>query len=189
MKLRGLVARWKGGSEAAVAPVAAAVPAESVGEAVALQPHADRPPSEKPGSEKPVAEKPGSDKPVAEKPGSEKLAGPQTVLVTVLGLEGQALAETVQTVMAECRRTHTRPLFITDGTNFAPLRAQRALFEQVIDPDICRHRRPGLDWRAYALEQYRLIGRKWKPVTTIAFGRPADPDALAAVVAGRREKL
>ncbi|HWL71219.1 MAG TPA: hypothetical protein VNS22_22960 [Geminicoccus sp.] len=176
MKLRGLVARWKGGSEAAPA---AAVPAEAARGPVALPPQADRSPAEKPAGEKPPNEKPDS----------EKLTGPQTVLVTVLGLEGQALAEIVQTVIAECRRTHTRPLFVTDGTDFAPLRAQRALFEQVIDPDICRHRRPGLDWHAYALEQYRLIGRKWKPVTTIAFGRPVDPDALAAVVEGRREKL
>ncbi|WP_222183051.1 hypothetical protein [Geminicoccus harenae] len=184
MRLRGLVARWKGGSEAGAAPVAA-VPAEAAAaEPVALPPHADRPPAEKPPNEKTAGEKP-----LNEKPGSEKLSGPQTVLVTVLGLEGQALAETVQTVMTECRRTHTKPLFVTDGTDFAPLRAQRALFEQVIDPDICRHRRPGLDWGAYALEQYRLIGRKWKPVTTIAFGRPADPDALAAVAEGRREKL
>jgi hypothetical protein len=173
MNLRGLVERWKGGGEATVAP-AAPVPAQAAANPVAEQPR---------------AEKPAGEKSHAEKPGSEKLAGPQTVLVTVLGLEGQALADTVQTVIAECRRTHTRPLFITDGSDFAPLRAQRALFEQVIDPDICRHRRPGLDWRAYALEQYRLIGRKWKPVTTIAFGRPADPQALAAVVEGRREKL
>jgi hypothetical protein len=170
MNLRGLVERWKTGGDtpAAAAPIAVA-PAQAAGD--------------------PVAQPPRAEKPAGEKPASEKVAGPQTVLVTVLGLEGQALADTVQTVTAECRRTHTRPLFVTDGTDFAPLRAQRALFEQVIDPDICRYRRPGLDWRAYALEQYRLIGRKWKPVTTIAFGRPADPDALAAVAEGRREKL
>jgi hypothetical protein len=178
MNLRGLVERWKTGGGSTLAPAlaapAAAVPAPAGGDPAAGQPQAG---------------KPSGERSAGEKLASEKLVGPQTVLVTVLGLEGQALADTVQTVIAECRRTHTRPLFVTDGTDFAPLRAQRALFEQVIDPDICRHRRPGLDWRAYALEQYRLIGRKWKPVTTIAFGRPADPQALAAVVEGRREKL
>jgi hypothetical protein len=109
--------------------------------------------------------------------------------VTVLGMQGDALDNVIQTVTTECQQARTRPLFVTDGSDFARFRAGRFLFEQVVDVEVCRTRRPELDWRSYGERQYRLIGRKWKPVTAIAFGRQPDPSFLDAAMRGVREKL
>jgi hypothetical protein len=78
---------------------------------------------------------------------------------------------------------------VTDQDEFSPFRERRSLFEQVVDVEICRAWRSDMDWRSYAERQYRLIGRKWKPVTTIAFGRKPDPAFIDAVMLGVREKL
>jgi hypothetical protein len=109
--------------------------------------------------------------------------------VTTLGLDGEALDGVLATVTAECRQTHTRPLFITDASDFTSFRNCKALFEQVVDPAVRGARNPERDWWSYALRQYRLIGQKWRPVTVIAFGRPADPAFLDAVRQGGTEKL
>jgi hypothetical protein len=131
-----------------------------------------------------VAEAPKPPPAPAGKPAASKI-----VLVTVLGMRGEALANVVETVTAECKQARTRPLFITDQNNFATFRASRSLFEQVIDVERCRAQRPDLDWQMYGEHQYRLIGRKWKPVTTIAFGRKPNQVFLDAVLRGVREKL
>ena len=112
-----------------------------------------------------------------------------TVLVTVLGLEGEALAGVVATAAAECARTGTRPLFVTHADDFRVFREQRLLFEQVVDPDVCAARQSSRDWQSYALQQYRLIGRKWQPVTAITFGRQPDSTLLDAVMQGARQPL
>ncbi|HEX2528514.1 MAG TPA: hypothetical protein VHL31_19725, partial [Geminicoccus sp.] len=131
-----------------------------------------------------VVHKPAPKKAAAQKPKVRPI-----VVVTVLGLQGDALTEVIRTVIAECDQAATRPLFITDGSSFGPFRSGRSLFEQVIDVAVCSARRPELDWRAYGEMQYRLIGRKWKPVTTVAFGRPPDPAFVEAMMQGVREKL
>lgn len=144
---------------------------------------------------------PAAPSPPPPEPAAKSLEGPKspfvdkkkaavrpTVLVTVLGLEDAALARIIETVAAECQRTKTRPLFVTDGSDFSLFRKNKALFEQVIDADACAACRPGRDWQSYALQQYRLIGQKWKPVTMVAFGRKPDPAFLEAVTAGGRRK-
>jgi hypothetical protein len=125
----------------------------------------------------------------ADKALPDKPSGPRTVLVTTLGLSDDPLDKVVATVTAECRQTRTRALFITDASDFTIFRNRKALFEQVIDPSVCAARWPGRDWWGYAHHQYRLIGQKWRPVTIIAFGRPADPSFLDAVRQGSKEKL
>jgi hypothetical protein len=120
---------------------------------------------------------------------TQKPKGRPIVVVTVLGLQGDALTEVIRTVITESDRAATRPLFITDGSSFGPFRSGRSLFEQVIDVAVCSARRPELDWRVYREMQYRLIGRKWKPVTTIHLGRPPDSAFIDALMQGVREKL
>jgi hypothetical protein len=127
--------------------------------------------------------------PAVEKVQADKPAAPRTVLVTTLGLRGDALDRVLETVIAECRQTRTHPLFITDASDFRTFRGRKALFEQVIDPAVCAARSPERDWWSYALHQYRLIGQKWRPVTIVAFGRSADPAFLDAVRQGSKEKL
>lgn len=146
-------------------------------------------PAAAPAAPAPAKPLPAPDSAVPPKLPAGKQAGTSTVLVTVLGLEGEALGSVIATVTAECRQTRTRPLFITDSQDFAQFRQAKALFEQVIDPAVCAKRDERRDWHGYALTQYRLIGQKWKPVTTIAFGRAADPALLEAIQAGSREKF
>lgn len=122
-------------------------------------------------------------------PAAAKGTGSKIVLVSVLGMRGEALIHVIETVTNECRQTRTRPLFVTDQDEFSPFRQRHSLFEQVVDVEICLARRPDLDWRSYAERQYRLIGRKWKPITTVAFGRKPDPAFVDAAMQGVREKL
>ena len=109
--------------------------------------------------------------------------------MTVLGLKEEALASVIEMVKAECVQAGTRPLFVTDDNRFALFRAGRSLFEQVVDVEVCHARSPELDWHGYGSTQYRLIGRKWKPITAISFGRQPDPEFLEAAMQGAKEKL
>ena len=111
------------------------------------------------------------------------------VLVTVLGLSDDALAKVIEIATAECRRTGTRPLFVTDGSDFSLFRRQRLLFEQVVDPAVCDASEQKRDWQAYARQQFRLIGQKWHPATTVAFGRKPHPSYLEAILLGSRKSL
>ena len=134
-----------------------------------------------PATPAPVAKPPGA-KPVKKPPG-------KIVLVTVLGLQDEALATVIETVKFECTQAGTRPLFITDGNRFDLFRSGRSLVEQVVDVQACRARSPERDWSGYGALQYRLIGRKWKPITAISFGRQPDPAFLEAAMQGVSEKL
>lgn len=111
------------------------------------------------------------------------------VLVHVLGLHGPTLAGVVKTVTTECRANGTRPLFVTDQRDFAVFRANRVLFEHVVDAELLPERWPDLDWQDYQARQYRLIGRKWRPTTNVSFGRAPHPACIEALLAGAGEKL
>jgi hypothetical protein len=96
---------------------------------------------------------------------------PRIVLVSVLGLVGDDLTGTIDTVAGRSRSTGVVPVFITDQSDFAPFRRRRVLFEYLpAAPERTVRAPSGMD-RHYEPDRMREIKRKWSPVTSVSFGR------------------
>jgi hypothetical protein len=103
------------------------------------------------------------------------------VVVTVLGLSGEALEHVLTLAERQCAARGSRPVFVTDGLDFAPFRRRRLVVDQVIDAEALAASSPDLPWQAYRQRQYALLAARWQPVAVITFGRSPDADCLAAL--------
>lgn len=103
------------------------------------------------------------------------------VVVTVLGLSGDALDQVLDLAQRQCAERGSRPVFVTDGHDFAPFRQRRLIADQVTDAEGLAAQTPELSWHAYRRRQYALLAARWQPVAVITFGRSPDADCLAAL--------
>ena len=105
----------------------------------------------------------------------------QHVAVTVLGLTGEALEQVLAVAERQCAARGARPVFVTDGDDFAPFRRRRLIVDQVVDAEALAASAPDLAWRVYRRRQYALLAARWRPAAVISFGRQPDEDCLAAL--------
>ena len=103
------------------------------------------------------------------------------VVVTVLGLSGKALDQVLYLAHRQCAERGSRPVFVTDGLDFAPFRQRRLITDQVADAEALAAQIPELPWRSYRRRQYALVAARWQPVAIVTFGRSPDADCLAAL--------
>ncbi|MFO1039526.1 MAG: hypothetical protein U1E45_21995 [Geminicoccaceae bacterium] len=103
------------------------------------------------------------------------------VLVTVLGLGGDPLEGVLDLVERECRKRGTRPVFVTDRQELTAFRRRRLIVEQVVDAEAKALGAPDLAWPVYRRRQYALLAARWRPATTISFGRRPEPACLAVL--------
>jgi hypothetical protein len=109
---------------------------------------------------------------------------PPRIAVTVLGLSGEALETVIGIAERQCAATGARPVFITDGHDFAPFRHRRLVVDQVVDAEARAAEAPGLAWRLYRRRQYALLAARWRPAAVVSFGRRPDEDCLEALKGG-----
>jgi hypothetical protein len=107
--------------------------------------------------------------------------GGGVVVVTVLGLAGEALEKVLDMVEAECRKLGRKPVLVTDRDDLTPFRRRKLIVEQVPDAEALAGRDPDLPWRLYRERLFALIGRRWRPSASASFGRRPDPACLAAL--------
>lgn len=107
--------------------------------------------------------------------------GGGVVVVTVLGLAGDALEKVLDLVEAECRKLGRKPVLVTDRDDLAPFRRRKLIVEQVPDAEALAVRAPDLPWRLYRERLFALIGRRWLPAAAVSFGRRPEPGCLAAL--------
>ncbi|MCS6877709.1 MAG: hypothetical protein N2038_07630 [Geminicoccaceae bacterium] len=103
------------------------------------------------------------------------------VVVTVLGLGGEALEKVLEMVHRECRALGRKPVFVTDGADFAPFRRRRLVVEQVPDAALMRLRVPDLPWWLYEERLFALIGKRWRASAVVHFGRRPSEGCLSAL--------
>ena len=103
------------------------------------------------------------------------------VVVTVLGLEGEALEKVLDLVQAECRGLGRKPVLVTDGFELTPFRRRRLIVEQVPDAEAMGVLAPDLPWTLYRERLFALLGRRWRPTASVSFGRRPEPACLAAL--------
>lgn len=108
-------------------------------------------------------------------------AGGGVVVVTVLGLDGEALEKVLDLVQAECRALGRKPVLVTDGFDLAPFRRRRLIVEQVPDAEAMAVLAPDLPWTLYRERLFGLLGRRWRPTASVSFGRRPDAACLAAL--------
>ncbi|MDW8369821.1 MAG: hypothetical protein RMK81_06065 [Geminicoccaceae bacterium] len=103
------------------------------------------------------------------------------VVVTVLGLGGEALERVLDLVEQQCRGLGRKAVFVTDGDDLAPFRRRKLVVEQVPDAEALAVRLPELPWTLYRERLFGLIGRRWRPSATASFGRKPPEACLAAL--------
>lgn len=103
------------------------------------------------------------------------------VVVTVLGLSGEALEKVLDLVQAECRGLGRKPVLVTDGFELGPFRRRRLIVEQVPDAEAMAVLAPDLPWTLYRERLFALLGRRWRPTASVSFGRRPDAACLQAL--------
>jgi hypothetical protein len=96
----------------------------------------------------------------------------RAVLAVVFGLsaaEAAALAARLPGKMP----AGVIPVFVTDRSEFAPYRAQRACFEYLPDRSGPSAGAAPRDWELYRARRFALLCDKWKPLRVVAFGAEA----------------
>ncbi len=138
---------------------------------------------QRPAAKEPAPTKPSAPATKAPAP-ARKRAPPRHVLVTVLGLEGEALERVLVIAETRCAARWARPILVTDGHDFAPFRRRKLTVEQVVDAETRLLSRPDLPWRTYRRRQYALLVARWRPIAVISFGRSPDEDCLDTLQTG-----
>ena len=129
----------------------------------------------------PIQAKPAAP-PAPSKPPAPAKSPPRTVVaVTVLGLEGESLEQVADLIERQCAERNMQAICISDRSDFAPFRRRRLIVDQVVDAERRAMDMPELPWRLYRHAQFVLLGRRWRPAAVISFGRPPEPDCLAAL--------
>lgn len=103
------------------------------------------------------------------------------VVVTVLGLAGEALERVLDLVQEQCRSLGRKAVLVTDAVELAPFRRRKLIVEQVPDAEALAARLPELPWVLYRERLFGLIGRRWRPTATASFGRKPPDACLAAL--------
>lgn len=103
------------------------------------------------------------------------------IVVTVLGLGGEALEKVLDMVQSECRALGRKSVLVTDRDDLAPFRRRCLIVEQVPDAEALAARAPDLPWRLYRERLFGLIGRRWRPIASASFGRKPEAACLAAL--------
>ena len=103
------------------------------------------------------------------------------VIVSVLGLTGEALEQIVDLAVGQCKATGTTPVFVIDHDDFSAFRGKRQLVEQVVDAERMALQAGDLLWRLHRERQCRLLALRWQPRTVIFFGRRPDEACIAAL--------
>lgn len=109
--------------------------------------------------------------------------------VCVLGMAVDAIKGVVEMVTEECRAGGTLPLIITDNPHIARFIPMGMRVEYVNDVDDARAKLPTLDWSQYQAQQFELIGRRWRPVQVVIFGRRLSRACFDALHRGARQPL
>lgn len=105
----------------------------------------------------------------------------RAVLVALFGLEAQAREIVVQRLTASMGGADPAivPVFVTESTDFAPMRRAGAAFEHLPLHGGDRPGAPRRDWQLYLTRRFAGLCLKWQPVRVVAFG-PAAAGQLAA---------
>lgn len=93
----------------------------------------------------------------------------RTVLVSLLGLGGEARSRAIRTVAASLDPRET-PVFVTDDPDFAVLAQFRHLYEYVPPIESQRTFTTAAAWEHYLAARLRLLLDKWAPVRVVAVG-------------------
>ena len=123
----------------------------------------------------------------ASRPEKPKAAAPakppprQVVAVTLLGLDGPSLEQVAGVIERQCAERNMQPVCITDQSDFGPFRRRRMIVDQVVNAERRASDMPELPWRLYRHAQFVLLGQRWRPAAVISFGRPPEPECLAAL--------
>jgi hypothetical protein len=97
----------------------------------------------------------------------------RAVLAVVFGLSPAEVAALAARLPGEVP-AGVIPVFVTDRSDFAPYRAQRACFEYLPDRrDPSAGAAPPRDWELYRARRFALLCDKWKPLRVVAFGAEA----------------
>ena len=72
---------------------------------------------------------------------------------------------------------------------FRPVPPPALIVDQVVDAERRAMDMPELPWRLYRHAQFVLLGQRWRPAAVISFGRPPEPDCLAALERPRLTRL
>jgi hypothetical protein len=93
--------------------------------------------------------------------------------VVVFGLSAEEIERVLETVERYCAEREAAPLLLTDNDSFQLFRNRRVLFEFLPPRSEQQRVAPELDWQLFMLRRLALIGRKWRPVRVVPFGRRA----------------
>jgi hypothetical protein len=101
--------------------------------------------------------------------------GARAVLVVLFGLDAAERETAVARLLTTppVGGTAVQPVFLTDSSDFAALRRQRALFEYLPSAAIDRPGAPTRDWELYRTRRFALLCGKWRPVQVVALGPAA----------------
>ena len=96
----------------------------------------------------------------------------RAIMVLVCGLSPDDLTAVLSRIGEGLLPAGIVPVFVTDGSELAPFRARRALFEQLpLRPPAGRG--PARDHELYAARRFCLLGDRWEPLRVVAFGPAA----------------
>lgn len=129
--------------------------------------------------------------------------GARAVLIALFGLEDQARETVVQRLTASAGDVDPAivPVFVTESTDFAPMRRAGAAFEHLPLDGADRPGAPRRDWQLYLTRRFAGLCLKWQPVRVVAFGpvatrqlaawraSPQLPDAVKGLLAVTDEPL
>ncbi len=114
--------------------------------------------------------------------GSRAAPGARAALVALFGLEPAAREAVVQRLTAAAAATAGPaivPVFLTETTDFAPMRRAGAAFEHLPLHGAAHPGAPRRDWPLYLARRFAGLCHKWQPVRVVAFG-PVAARQLAA---------
>jgi hypothetical protein len=98
---------------------------------------------------------------------------PRVALVSMLGVPPDRV-ETILQSTAGTLSAFDRIVFLTNDTDFRPLRARRATFEYLPSVAEMEKHAADLPWPLYLREKRALIVSKWRPQIEITYGQNFD---------------
>lgn len=107
--------------------------------------------------------------------GGRLAPGTRSVLIALFGLEPAARELVVErlTASAALAEPPLLPVFVTETSDFTPMRRARAAFEHLPLQAGERSDAPRRDWQLYLVRRFAGMCAKWQPVQVVAFGTAA----------------
>lgn len=94
----------------------------------------------------------------------------RVVLVLAIDVAAEELPRLLDMIDKTSREDDVVSIVVTDCADFIEFRDRKLLFEYLPNQDQQKAHAPELDWTLYELRRLALLGRKWQPANTIAFG-------------------